>query len=262
MRQKVKEAVVLGLLVLFSVVLWLTLSVLLPKLSWDESALIASAITATVLLFVLWGLTAMVITDGFWVVLAWAIVSFSGLLWFWGLPFLIVSTLLFLAGVIGFFRTRGQIQKTLDGGLVRPLRCALQLAATAIAATIAVAAYQTAPQSSLDIEALVPEYLFARVLVSLEPTIRSLSPELKLDEATTHTIYVFSIDFIKKQADYYKNIFPIAYAVGFFATMRFFGIFLYWIAIMLVSFLLHILRKFGIVELRLVPRNLVTYSFS
>ena len=107
MRQKVKEAVVLGLLVLFSVVLWLTLSVLLPKLSWDESALIASAITATVLLFVLWGLTAMVITDGFWVVLAWAIVSFSGLLWFWGLPFLIVSTLLFLAGVIGFFRTRG-----------------------------------------------------------------------------------------------------------------------------------------------------------
>ena len=77
MKQKVKEAVVLGLLVLFSVVLWLTLSVLLPKLSWDESALIASAITATVLLFVLWGLTAMVITDGFWVVFAWAIVSFS-----------------------------------------------------------------------------------------------------------------------------------------------------------------------------------------
>src|SRR3989344_1658828 len=168
MRQKVKEAVVLGLLVLFSVVLWLTLSVLLPKLSWDESALIASAITATVLLFVLWGLTAMVITDGFWVVFAWAIVSFSGLLWFWELPFLIISTLLFLAGVIGFFRARGQIQKTLEGGIARPLRRVLPLTVTAIVAAISVAAYQTAPQSSLDIEAIVPEYLFARILVSLE----------------------------------------------------------------------------------------------
>ena len=262
MKPRAKEAVAFGLLVLFGGTLWLTLSVLLPKLSWDETSLIVRAIISTLLLFVVWGFIAMTVVDAFWVTVAWATVSFGGLIWFYGFPFLIISTILFLAGIIGFFRARSQIQKTLEGGIMRPLRRVLPLTATVLAAAIAVAAYQAAPPASLDVRALVPEYLFVRVLTGLESTIKSITPQIKLDEATLHSLYIVSVDFLEKQAAAYKHVFLIAYTIGFFATLRFFGIFLYLVSILLTSLLLRVLRKFGIVQLRSVQRNFVTYSLS
>ncbi len=254
MKAKASEAVLWILLVLFGITLWLTLSQLLPKLSWDEAPLIASAVLATLFLFVAWGVLIMVSADAFWSITAWAAVSFSGLIWFYDLPFLAASTLVFLAGVIGYFRARMQIHKTLEGGLVRPLRRALPLAATMMSAAIAAAAFQVSPPPSLDVRELLPKEYFVKL-------VSAVVPEASFDAATTDSLYAFTVEYIHAQVERYKEFFPIAFAVGFFFTLRLGGIVLYWLAIGVVAILLRLLQKFGIVELRSIPRNVVVYSF-
>ncbi len=262
MTQRAKEAIVCTLICLFGFVLWLSLASLLPKLSWNETALITSAIISTIFLLTLWGVAALAVENGFLITLAWAVMSYSGLIFFWSITFLTAATALFLFGIIGYFRARGQIQKTLEGGVVRPLRRVLPLSTTALAIAIAAAAYVATPPASLDVRAVVPEFLFNRVVGYLEPAIRAAAPDIRIDDRMTHAAYITSVQFLERQAEIYKNIFPVAYAVGFFATLRLFGIVLYWFAIMLVALLLRILRRFGIIELRAVPATVYAYSFS
>jgi|GEM_PF-2867387 len=307
MKTPAKEATLLTLLVLSSGLLWLSVATLLPRLSWDNMNLIWSTLAATIGFFAVWGLAVILVDRIYLMLIGWALASYIGVIWYQTHFFIVVASALFCFGFLGMFRAKYQMERTLEGGVARSLRKCLPLTATFLAAAIATAAYTAAPRQSLEMEALIPRWLFDPVLQTLDPAIRGVDSafdsslsyedyvsrkaaiELKRDlTASERTlavresakmlherigvepqarqtmgdiVYVVGINFMRAQATRFEGVFPIAYAVGFFVTLRFFGIFLYWAAIMIVSTVLRILRKFGIIGVRTIPANVFVYSF-
>lgn len=307
MKTPAKEATLLTLLVLSSGLLWLSISTLLPRLSWDSMNLIWSTIAATIAFLAIWGLSVILVDKIYLILVGWALASYTGVIWYQTHFFIVVATALFCFGILGMFRTKYQMERTLEGGVVRSLRKCLPLTATFLAAAIATAAFTAAPKQSLEVEALIPRWLFDPVIETLDPVIRGIdgtfdsnllfsdyvakkaSAELdreltanertlavresakllrerigiepRADQKMGDIIYAVGINFMRAQAGRFQGVFPIAYAVGFFVTLRFFGIFLYWIAIMIVSMVLRILRRFGIIGVRTIPANVFVYSF-
>ncbi|MEK7649700.1 MAG: hypothetical protein AAB367_01925 [Patescibacteria group bacterium] len=307
MKAPAKEATLLILLVLSSGLLWLSISTLLPDLSWDHMNLIWSTIAATIVFLAMWGLSVVLVDRIYLTLVGWAFASFAGVIWYQTYLFVAVSTALFCFGLLGMFRARHQMERTLEGGVARSLRKCLPLTATFLAAAIATAAYTATPKQSLEVEALIPRWLFDPIIETMDPAIRGidsafdssllyedyvsrkaaaeLGRELTKNERTLAVresakllkerigiephadqkmgdiIYMVGINFMRNQSLRFEGVFPIAYAVGFFVTLRFFSIFLYWVAIMIVSMVLRILRRFGIIGVRTIPANVFIYSF-
>ncbi|MSR76203.1 MAG: hypothetical protein EXS68_01260 [Candidatus Ryanbacteria bacterium] len=307
MKTPAKEATLLTLLVLSSGLLWLSISTLLPRLLWDNMNLIWSAIAATIAFLTMWGLSVILVDKIYLMLVGWAFASYIGVIWHQTHFFIVVATALFCFGMLGMFRAKYQMERTLEGGVARSLRKCLPLTTTFLAAAIATAAFTVAPKQSLEVEALIPRWLFDPIIETLDPVIRGidgvfdsnllfsdyvakkasaeLGRELTANERTLATresakilkerigvepgadqkmgdiIYIVGINFMRAQAGRFQGVFPIAYAVGFFVTLRFFGILLYWIAIMIVSMVLRILRRFGIIGVRTIPANIFVYSF-
>jgi hypothetical protein len=307
MKAPAKEATLLAFLVLSSGLLWLSISTLLPRLSWDNMNLIWSTIAAAITFLAMWGLSVILVDKIYLILIGWALASYIGVIWYQTHFFVVVATALFCFGILGMFRAKYQMERTLEGGVAKSLRKCLPLTTTFLAAAIATAAFAVAPKQSLEVEALIPRWLFDPIIETLDPVIRGvdsafdsnvlfsdyvakkasaeLNRELTAQEQTLAVresakllkerigiephadqkmgdiVYAVGINFMKAQAGRFQGVFPIAYAVGFFVTLRFFGIFLYWVAIMIVSMVLRILRKFGIIGVRTIPANIFVYSF-
>ncbi|MEK7630954.1 MAG: hypothetical protein AAB417_02920 [Patescibacteria group bacterium] len=307
MKAPAKEATLLTLLVLSSGLLWLSISTLLPRLSWDNMNLIWSTIAATIAFLAMWGLSVILVDKIYLMLVGWALASYMGVIWYQTHFFIVMATALFCFGILGMFRTKYQMERTLEGGVAKSLRKCLPLTVTFLAAAIATAAFAVTPKQNLEVEALIPRWLFDPILETIDPVIRGvdgafdskilygdyvakkaaaetgrelttneralatresakmlnerIGVEPRADQKMGDIIYMVGINFMRAQAGRFQGVFPIAYAIGFFVTLRFFGIFLYWIAIMIVSMVLRILRRFGIIGVRTIPANVFVYSF-
>lgn len=176
-----KELVLLGLLVGIAALFWLSLAQLLPHLAWDLNPVLISAFAASFLLMVIWGIAALLVERAAFLVIAWAATAYLGVLWIVDPLFLGVSTLLFLFGIVGFFRAKNEIQRTLGGGIVRPLRKVIPLTATFLVAVISTAAYLRAPAHTLEVKNVVPERWFGVAVKYAEPLIQQINPTFAAD---------------------------------------------------------------------------------
>ncbi len=240
-----KESILTTVFAISALLLWISVSTLLPDLSWDHMNLIWSAIIATVLFLVMCGLLAILVDSTRLLVIGWALASYISVIWYRDYFFIGIATLFFCAGLFGIWRAKYLMKRTLDGGIIWVLRACLPITATFLAATIAVAAFIVAPQQSLEIEALVPRWLFDTVF----------------DQKMGDMVHAIGINIMRDQSARFQGIFPIAYAVGFFIVLRIFGSLLCWVAIMIASLTLRILRRCGIIGIRTIQANVFTYSF-
>lgn len=307
MKAPAKEAILLTLFVFSASLLWLSISTLLPRLSWDSMYLIWSTIAATIVFFTLWGLSVILVDKIYVILIGWALASYIGVIWYQTHFFVVVATALFCFGTLGIFRAKYQIQRTLDGSIIKSLRQGLPLTATFLAAAIATAAFIVAPKQSLEMEVLIPRWLFDPILEATDPVIRLAYPtfdsnltlgeyaaknasielgrDLTVNERSLATqklanifkervgvepranqtmgdiMYGVGIQFMRNQALLFEGVFPIAYAVGFFVTLRLFGVLLYWMAIGIISIILRILRRSGIIGVRTMHASIFVYSF-
>ncbi len=283
MSKNLKEWILAIILVVAGVLFWFSFNLFLPELSWEITPLFISTVLVAFCLMVVWGLIALLVENSLVVFLAWGAVSYAGLLWILD-PLLIgASSILFLFGVIGFFRTKSQVHNTMEGGVTRPLRKVIPLTATALVAVIAVAAYLRTPATQLDVSQVLPEKVFMFVLRRAEPIIqKSYDPTFVADREVGNVaplmaqqfgievapkdtfgraLYRIGTAFIIKQTEHYKVFFPVAYALSLFVTLRFMALVLNWVVIFAVYLFLKACIKVGIVELRSIPRTVIEYSF-
>lgn len=257
-----KELILLCFLVAVGVLTWLSVSTLLPDLAWKSTSVLWSTIVAGFFLAVLWGLSVLLVESNLFIVLAWGLVSFSGVIWFQDALFVLAASVLFVFGVIAYFRTRSEIQNVFNGAMIRPLRKAVPLMVTFFLLAFSVAAYLVTPPEKLAIKNIIPESYFRAVLEYSKPAIQKIDPTFELNEQSSHALYIAGT----KQMDIfianYKKYIPIAYAAGLFLTLRALAPPFYWLAIAVVILLLRFCHRLGIVELRSIPATILTYSFS
>ncbi|MDA1334606.1 MAG: hypothetical protein O2794_01150 [bacterium] len=185
-----KELVILSSLLLFSLIFWLSLATFLPTASRDSLTLLWSAVISAFVMMVLWSLIVILVESTIPFLIVWALSAYVGVIWFTTPVFIVGATLLFLAGVVGFYRTKSQVQKTLGSGLVRPIRRALPLMVTFFVITIAIAGYVKVPRNALVIKKLVPEYTFTKLLGYMQPTIRAFDGAFKADRTLTEYLKI------------------------------------------------------------------------
>lgn len=82
------------------------------------------------------------------------------------------------------------------------------------------------------------------------------------DEKVSHILYGATINLIKKQVASYQAFFPVAFSVGIFLFLRLLAIPLVWVGIAIIILLNRLLIRLGVVELRLIPTEIVGYSLS
>lgn len=116
------------------------------------------------------------------VVIAWAIISFMPLIWIPKPPLIGAAGIIFVAGIAAYFRARSEMQYYLKGRFTRPIRRALSLSATFLAALIATAAYLWTPSNSIGVREVVPQNYFEKVLVLVAPLIQVGFPEFSADK--------------------------------------------------------------------------------
>lgn len=181
MTPRTKELVLVSLLALSAIVFWLSLSVLLPHLSWTPTPVWWSAVTAAFLMILFWSMAVILVDSAFTIAVAWAVACFSGVVWFLSPVFLGTASLLFVFGIIGFLRTKHEIQNTLHGRLAGPIRKATPLMVTFLVLAFASAAYVKAPTQSFQLKDVFPEYVFEKTITVAEPVIKKIIPTFGRD---------------------------------------------------------------------------------
>lgn len=307
MRARSKELVLLTLLLVVSLIFWLSLATLMPNLSWKLTPVLWSAFISVFLLLVVWGLVVTLVESTAVFIFGWALTVYMSLMWFLDPVFIAVASLTFIFGIVGYYRARAELQNTLRGGMVRPLRKTVPLVATMLAACVATGAYLKVPQASLEVEHVIPEAFFEKILSSVEPGLQKIDTSFKKDSTVfqyviakggteaaklndqqkkqvveeqvtsaqaergiairpddrlSHVMYVMGTKFIKDQAAAYRTIFPLAFAVVLFVTLRLIAWPMYWLALAIIISTLRTFHTFGIIEQRAVPTTIVVYSFS
>lgn len=307
-----KEIVLLAGLVLASILFWLSLQIYLPLLTWSLTPLFWSVTLAFFFIVVLWGLIMILVESNIMAVVAWALTSFTPVLWLTHPTMIGASSILFIFGFIALIRGKNEMQNTLKGSLLRSLRKGIPLTVTCITLTVAVAAYMWSPQKTISIESLVPENLFGKLVVYLEPIISKQVPgftshasfagymleqagrqvkkdpqsftkeeraliiqesmkqfqdqyhiTIRPDDSLSHVLYLGTTNFLKNQLNSQNPaLFPILFAAGLFLGLRLIALPVYWLGMLTSILIVRLLVKFGIVEIRAVPVDLIGYSFS
>jgi len=307
MNHTSKELVILGLLVLFAGIFWLSLSTFLPTLSWTFTPLLVSVFISAFIFTVLWCLSISLIERVSTVLPAWAISSYLGVFFFQSFVFLVLASLLFFFGIVGFVRARSEMRNTLHGGLWRPLRRAIPLTMTFFIAAVSAAAFLKAPPQALTVERIIPESIFTRTLEYAAPAYQTLDPDFspsityreyvekkirrqnpdlsdaEMDTAValtieqrknlfggsisandrfSHTLYIESVNFLKRQIELAKNVLPLAFAITLFVSLRILAFPFYWLSMAVSIGILRILQRLGIVGLRQIPAQIILYTLS
>jgi hypothetical protein len=195
MKASHKEQIIGMLIAVVSLVFWLSISTFLPQISWHFTPVVWSAVVAGFLLAVLWGLAVLLVENILVLIVAWAISSYVGVLWFQSPIFIGAASLLFLFGIIGYYRTRYSIQSTLGGGLLRPLRKAVPILITFLLIAVASAYYIVSARAEVKIENILPEKYFIKTLEYSSPVIKQFEPTFQLDA----TVEDFIINKVKEE---------------------------------------------------------------
>lgn len=206
MSPRAKESLFLLLLVLVSAVFWISVSVFVPHLSWMPSPFLWSTIAALFLLIILWSMGVILVESGFALAVAWAIASFMGVVFFLNPIFIGASALLYVFGLIGFFRAKGEIQNTLHGRIFRPMRQATPLMVTFLVVTFAVATYLTGPSKNVEVKDIIPEKYFELGLQKGNFVVQNISPGFRSDMTVREYLLSRAGDQITKLAPAQQDI--------------------------------------------------------
>ena len=197
MSPKRKELVFLAVLVAASILLWYTVSAFLMRhvfseLSWP----LVSLISITFVFIVSWALVIVLVESTAFVVLVWACASYVGVIWFRDPVFLAAASLLFVFGIVGYFRAKRAIQISFGGGLLRPLRKSLPLTVTFMTLAFSASYYLATAAVPVDLASMLPESFVENTIAYSAPAIKKLFPNFN----ASGTVRDFVLGQIRKES--------------------------------------------------------------
>lgn len=197
MSPKRKEFVFLAVLIVVSVLFWYLVSVFLAHSAFsDFSWPLASLIVTAFIFVVIWALISVLVESSALVALAWACASYAGVIWFRDPIFLGVASLLFIFGIIGYFRAKSALRITFEGRLTYPLRKSIPLTVTFIVAAFSVSYYLVTAAVPIDLASMLPESFFERTIAYSTPAIRKVFPNFN----SNGTVGDFVLNQIRKES--------------------------------------------------------------
>jgi hypothetical protein len=197
MSPKRKELIFLSVLVATAVLLWYIVSVFLlypvfSELSWPLVSLVAVAFV----FIVAWALVIVLVESTAVLILAWAFASYAGVLWFRDPVFLAAASLLFVGGIVGYFRAKRAMQITFEGSLTRPLRKSLPLTVTCLTIAFSASYYLVTTAVPVDVVSMLPESFFEKTIAYSAPAIKKVFPSFNV----SGTVGDFALNQIRKES--------------------------------------------------------------
>ncbi len=85
---------------------------------------------------------------------------------------------------------------------------------------------------------------------------------IQSNDSVSYIFYQIGIRMIENQLVSYKNLFPVAFAVGLFVLLRFIAFFINWLVVFCAFLILQLLLRYKVVELRTITVELGTHSLT